>query len=93
MVYLRFYDITVGQGRQKAMANALDALALHVKALPGCLQVDVCQDNSDPLRHIFVERWSQEAAWAASGVPAHLLARVQEASAEPSRVRTATLLE
>jgi quinol monooxygenase YgiN len=59
-------------GAHARLVAAQAALVQVVRALPGCLQYDLFEDEAQPGRVIFFERWHDRAAWEQHMRGAHM---------------------
>lgn len=85
MPIARHYEMHATPGKADALAAALKALAGGVTVLPGCLGVELMQDQADADRFIFIETWESVAAHKGAGAqpPKALMAPVMAALARP----------
>lgn len=59
-------------GAEAPLVAAQAALVQVVRALPGCLQYELFEDQAQPGRVIFFERWRDRAAWEQHMRGAHM---------------------
>lgn len=85
MTYVRHYVMRAKPDGADAMTAALTALQSAVVALPGSLGVALMQDQDEPERFVFVERWTDQAAHKAAGasLPGDVMAQVKDALGAP----------
>ncbi len=67
MTVARHYVMQAADGQSNALASALAALADNVIALPGCLGVELLQDQATAGRFIFIEKWESVEAHKNAG--------------------------
>lgn len=65
MMIVKRYTLGFRPEDEGAMQSALDKLALSVRAIEGCEQIDI-ERHATRCEMLFAERWRDEAARAAS---------------------------
>lgn len=60
------------QGAASQLVAAQGALVAVVRQQPGCLQYDLFEDEAQPGRVVFFERWRDRAAWEQHMRGAHM---------------------
>lgn len=81
MTIARHYKMEAAEDGGEELLHALTALAGAVKAIPGCVGVDLLQDMDTPHRFVFIEKWVSVDAHKAGGslLPKEVLAPVMAA--------------
>jgi quinol monooxygenase YgiN len=70
MTVARLYRMTAAEGREDALAEALQDAARIVAGVPGSEGVEVLRDAEAPGRFVFIEKWTTIEHHKAA--PAHL---------------------
>lgn len=81
MTVARHYKMQASEEKADALLHGLTALAEAVKAIPGCVGVDILQDLDEPNRFVFIEKWVSVDAHKEGGsmVPQDVMGRVMVA--------------
>ena len=67
MPILRHYVMIAQEGQERALTDALVALAAAVRPLDGSEGVDIFQDPDAPTHFVFIEHWTSVEAHKAAG--------------------------
>ena len=89
MSIVRLNEFCAPEGKGAALGDFLAGVIAVIRDSPGCLDVELLADPSDPTRFAIVERWVDVAAHqaAAGRVPPEQMAQVRPLLAEPPRGR------
>jgi len=67
MPIARHYVMIAREGQERALKDALVALAASVRPLEGSERVDIFQDPDTPTHFVFIEHWTSVEAHKAAG--------------------------
>lgn len=67
MAIARHYEMHAGEVGADGLRAILVTLGDAVKAIPGCLGVELLQDRDAPDRFLFIEKWESVEAHKAGG--------------------------
>jgi quinol monooxygenase YgiN len=63
----RVYQLISADGKDRALLDALIALARVVQPLDGCLGVELLRDSTQSKKFLFIEKWRTVEAHKAAG--------------------------